>query len=560
MGQTFAPAMTRAAAQRGRASAATFPARPFGFLQRKCACEGAGTGACEECEAGRGAPTPAQRFGHDFAKLPVHAEASAPLAIGPPGDRFEQEADRIAQHVMRVPEEHTLAGGLPAHRNEHVRERIQAKPVHAPDGAQAAAPAIVGEVLRSPGQPLDGDTRSFFEPRFGHDLSRVRVHTDARAADSAQSVRARAFTVGTNIVFNRGEFSPATADGRQLLAHEFAHVLQQGAGARGIQREPLAKGSTAEEKDPLCATFDYVATKADLSAKVEAHKSAADPDKRNAVIRALKLMRRCATAEQQTQVQDDVAAALGQEAATSLWQEAGTPFGGYTGMYPGYAGDIKRRLTKLGASETLPFGSFGIDYADEGHLGAKRAKAKKVAKDEVADLARTDIVYFRGHQFAQYGAPGVFTDGNMTAGFDLRYVEQVGGFQNVKLMISTSCATLCKEAFELFHGLFPNAVILGFRKSAPVDGGGMRDALEARIKALNRPLLLDQAVDVGAIIAAWRSISEGTFAGSGSYPAYYDGTLHYWDGKAWQDIQATSAANKCFVKGDNTLNFPAPGP
>ena len=90
------------------------------------------------------------------------------------------------------------------------------------------APPIVGDVLRSPGRPLDQPTRAFFEPRFGHDFSRVRVHSDTRAAESASAVNSLAFTLGNNIVFGEGQFSPQTDRGKHLLAHELTHVIQQG--------------------------------------------------------------------------------------------------------------------------------------------------------------------------------------------------------------------------------------------------------------------------------------------------------------------------------------------
>jgi hypothetical protein len=89
------------------------------------------------------------------------------------------------------------------------------------------APASVYGVLRSPGQPLDTKTRGFFEPRFGHDFSHVRVHTDPVAAESASQVNALAYTFGRNIVFGTNQFAPETATGRQLLAHELTHVAQQ---------------------------------------------------------------------------------------------------------------------------------------------------------------------------------------------------------------------------------------------------------------------------------------------------------------------------------------------
>lgn len=96
--------------------------------------------------------------------------------------------------------------------------------------ADTYVPPIVREVLNSPGRPLDNPTRAFFERRFGHDFSRVRVHTDALAAESARAVSARAYAVGSQLVFGEGTFSPGTTSGKGLLAHELVHVVQQSAG------------------------------------------------------------------------------------------------------------------------------------------------------------------------------------------------------------------------------------------------------------------------------------------------------------------------------------------
>lgn len=94
----------------------------------------------------------------------------------------------------------------------------------------AVAPPIVHEVLGSPGQPLDQGLRSLLELGFGTDFSAVRVHTDGRAALSARAVHALAYTVGREVVFGAGQYRPATESGRELIAHELAHVQQQGAG------------------------------------------------------------------------------------------------------------------------------------------------------------------------------------------------------------------------------------------------------------------------------------------------------------------------------------------
>jgi hypothetical protein len=101
--------------------------------------------------------------------------------------------------------------------------------------------AHVHEALASGGRPLDSATQDFFAPRFGHDFSRVRVHADTRAAASAQAVNALAYTVGNDVVFGPGQYRPQTAVGRNLLAHELAHTVQQqhsGAAASG----PLPAG------------------------------------------------------------------------------------------------------------------------------------------------------------------------------------------------------------------------------------------------------------------------------------------------------------------------------
>jgi hypothetical protein len=114
----------------------------------------------------------------------------------------------------------------------------------------AISPSSVQEVLRSPGQPLDPATRTFMEPRFGHDFSRVRVHTDARAAESARAVNALAYTVGRDVVFGVGQYAPGTSEGRRMLAHELTHVMQQHSGSF-VKRSALTigpKNNAAEDE------------------------------------------------------------------------------------------------------------------------------------------------------------------------------------------------------------------------------------------------------------------------------------------------------------------------
>lgn len=180
------------------------------------------------------------------------------LATGPVDDPLEHEADRAADQVMRMPDAELSIAAAPLHISrkcagceEHEGHKcqsceeeargqqkgLQMKPAgHA--GPAPEAPPIVEEVLRDPGQPLDVATRAFFELRFGHDFSGVRIHTDENAAESARAVGARAYTVGPHIAFAASSFAPSTDHGRRLVAHELAHVVQQQGGrARAVQRD-----------------------------------------------------------------------------------------------------------------------------------------------------------------------------------------------------------------------------------------------------------------------------------------------------------------------------------
>jgi hypothetical protein len=105
-------------------------------------------------------------------------------------------------------------------------------------------------VLALSGQPLDTETRSFMEPRFGRDFSHVRVHSDIRAAESARAVNALAYTIGSHVVFGPGQYAPQTVRGRRLLAHEMVHTLQQGNTDRVRRFVPCAQPSLSLQECP----------------------------------------------------------------------------------------------------------------------------------------------------------------------------------------------------------------------------------------------------------------------------------------------------------------------
>jgi Domain of unknown function (DUF4157) len=129
---------------------------------------------------------------------------------------------------------------------------LQTKPVEGSHKEEIAIPAFVNKSVHSPGEPLDSSTRRFIEPRFGRDLSRVRVHADVAAAEAAAAISARAFTVDHDIVFGAGEYAPQTESGRRLLSHELTHVIQQQAGVH-------LKDGVGQAGDPYERHADAVA-------------------------------------------------------------------------------------------------------------------------------------------------------------------------------------------------------------------------------------------------------------------------------------------------------------
>jgi hypothetical protein len=164
----------------------------------------------------------------DFSKIPVH----------PPGSAQRPRTPRFFARA-RLPIQEKLKAGAIDDPREHEADRVAdrvfgptagASPAISTRGSAALgqqAPAQVSRALKDPGAPLDGRTRTFFEPRFGRDFSHVRVHTGAAAAQSASAIGAVAYTVGPDVVFAEGRYAPATPSGRRLLAHELAHTLQQ---------------------------------------------------------------------------------------------------------------------------------------------------------------------------------------------------------------------------------------------------------------------------------------------------------------------------------------------
>jgi Domain of unknown function (DUF4157) len=179
-------------------------------------------GAADRDGAGTGAAL-------DLSRVPVFPPPlQAKLVVGDAQDPLENEADRAAERVM------AMSGAAPPPPIAGAAATLRRAPAPAPATATATgggeAPASVHETVGAPGAPLGASERAFFEPRFHADFGDVRIHADPRGAASAAAIGARAYTVGRDVAFAAGEYRPASDEGRGLIAHELAHVVQQDGG------------------------------------------------------------------------------------------------------------------------------------------------------------------------------------------------------------------------------------------------------------------------------------------------------------------------------------------
>jgi hypothetical protein len=205
------------------------------------------------------------------------------LDVSTPGDLHEQEADRVADEILRLPDgADSAAERVAPHDGPSVeREAAGGGRLDAAGGGDGAGaqklptseavhaagdlPPGVREAVNSPGEPLDVATRAMMERRFGHDFDAVRVHTGETAARSARELEATAYTVGRELVFAEGKYTPTTTEGRHLIAHELTHVVQQSA-ARGpaapasVQRQPRQRSEAEikERKEACVAQTDEI--------------------------------------------------------------------------------------------------------------------------------------------------------------------------------------------------------------------------------------------------------------------------------------------------------------
>jgi hypothetical protein len=249
------------------------------------------------------------------AQRPMRPAVQPTLTVGPVGDRYEQEADRVAEQVLTMP---APAGDQPSMARHHSsvqraedeeelqtmpliqraqdeeelqtmplfqraedeeelqtmpliqraqdEEELQAKSLlqRREEGSFAVSPALEGRLAsrKGGGSSLPDEIRTFMEPRFGADFGGVRVHTDNEASDIAQSLSAQAFTHGQDIYLGQGRYDPGTTTGKRLLAHELTHVIQQ-TGARTSHVQASQLGAGIVQRAQVLATKNQTTYEAD---------------------------------------------------------------------------------------------------------------------------------------------------------------------------------------------------------------------------------------------------------------------------------------------------------
>jgi len=512
--------------------------------------------------------------GRTPASAAVHAGVprflQAKLPVSQPGDPYEQEADRVADQVMRMPapalqRSCTACASEPAPcpscTDEEAAPEIQRKAETAPPtpSTTAAAPDA------GAGQALDAGARGFFEPRFGQAFSDVRVHDGAAADSAARSFGARAYALGSDLVFAHGEYAPGTDAGRRLLAHELTHVVQQrGAAAQHVQRVPGDGADTADAAQPADACHGRTLAEQEFDVFIHAvsvqHGSQADLPM---LYLELKRTRSCFPSYSEADFLDDVpkgalysdeqrpVLASGQTKDVAAddrrlaWRESQKPFAGYSvsGFDPSNRFTTKSKLNELGYTPTA-------SHPGASELSDDPSKAQK-------SFAAADVLVFSGHQYAQYQVPGLWGDDSGKVSFDARTLA--GPLNNVRLIVSTSCATICRDPAAVWSKLFPKAVFLGYKKSAPLNGGTMANKFASN---LPKDLLLDSG-GVAAAAVAWKSAIRSNHRDDKSTQAgvldVAANQIEYWDGKAFHSIAANSEGNQCRVKGDYSADHPDPG-
>ena len=496
------------------------------------------------------------QLSHDFGQLLVQPK----LVVNTPGDAHEREADLVADRVMRLEDGEGTVGQRLALTSVATVQRACAscarddeeQEIHRKETGQAVggarhAPESVSQLLSSGGgHSLDGSTRQFMESRIGLDFSSVRIHSGTRAAESAAAIQARAYATGDQIVFGRGEYQPSTEGGRRLLAHELAHVGQQRRGPARVQREGMGDVRIAEGYNDLMMAIrtsdKFRALSAvDLSTFDEiivATERSPDWPTRLSFARTLDTLFGRSTAQTDVDDAKTTLLTLGVDSAklTALLATLSKPLFGYVASGFDFSNRFFKQDAKLGFKVENPsLDSYESDPYDRGQPATITDPAEESFK-------KSDILFFSGHQYAQYREPGNFTDDASDSCFNISMISKEN--KRVKLVVSTSCATLCKDVASIWKSKFPDALILGYRFSAPTNGGVVADAFSQQLIKLG-PISLSDAGSLQNVRKAWKAVVLGGGSAGGGPALLFNGEIEFFENGKWVKKPWNDKSNEC---------------
>ncbi|ANH80402.1 hypothetical protein A8C56_04855 [Niabella ginsenosidivorans] len=528
----------------------------------------------------------------NFSSMHLHPPAVQPgLSVNQSNDpdsyRDEQEAGTVAEKVMRMPDKTCTKTLYNLQRRcshcEEEEKSIQRKETGTKDSPASVITQGYLDNL-SGGKPITDKERNVLESKMGYDFSKIRVYDDARASRSAEELNALAYTHGNHIVFAKNQYNPQTAAGRRLLVHELVHTMQQGNRIRRDERKDKQEdtdivklkknistgewkeayqwlngqwmkimleklnGLTEPEVDALISNTDAAKNAKDSMLSKEGQlrclaalrcvKAAKKEDWPDAEVEATVKMAVTVPFDQRKEIIIFLSAASS-KAAKKLHDALNKPFLGYTASAYDFSDRFLKQSDRLGfevepTAKTLPTTSWTGDDPDP--------QSPKTTDEATRSFEKSDMVFFSGHQYAQYKRPGLYTNDNSDSCFDISAISKK--ISRVKLVASTSCATICKDVAKIYESKFPNALILGYKYSAPLNGGKVSRAFgDSLIKKGAIDLSTNAGLD--AVRDSWRTVTLANPGKEGQPGMLFGGNVEFYNGKNWQTAKSDSRENDC---------------
>lgn len=543
-----------------------------------------------------GQPTGKDIYTHSLSRLPIQRK----LTIGVSDDPLEDEADHMADKVMRMPDQSFIQ-----RKCDHCeqKEKAQREPFSLfiqkkqslPISSTVASDSISSQIQSTMGNgnPMPQTTKSFMESRFGTDFSKINIHTDNYATDLSNQLNAHAFTVGNDIYFNEGKYCPESNIGKHLLAHELMHTIQQ---TGSIQRDSDKTPKVEDDVDLKALrknitdghwkdTFTYLnrqwmkvmleklntLTESELNKLIDnadAARNAKDSHigeggkKRTlAGVWAVKAFKNTGLTGVELGIAEENLMTIPHEqrkeivaflkpgtskAAKKLATELNKPFFGYTASGYDFSKRFFKQSDKLGFdvesnAKKLPTTKWGRRAPDPD------PQTQDTTNEATKSFETSNIIFFSGHQYAQYGnknsdRTGLYTNEASESCFNISAISKK--LDKVKLVASTSCATICKDVAVIYKAKFPHALVLGYKYSAPSNGEKVADSF-GNYLVKKGPIDLDSPAGLNDVKDAWKKATTSNPGAEGAPGILSGDYVETFEGGKWKTVKADSKDNAC---------------